>query len=197
VASPFLSYDISMLTYEEIRKNYRPTDIKILLVAESPPPAATVESGRHFYRTDKIRKEDRLFVNTVKALYADATKCSEKELETNKEQWLHRLQSDGWYMIEALEESQQHETTKEQRQALIRENLPKLIQRIKQLTSKDTKLILIKSNVFEAAGEALRAAGFHVLNTELVDYPGRFNQGAYRRKLAELARGYPNAKRRE
>ena len=34
--------------------------------------------------------------------------------------------------------------------------------------------------------DKLRQAGFTVLNTELVDYPGRFNQRAYREKLAQL-----------
>jgi len=41
--------------------------------------------------------------------------------------------------------------------------------------------------VFDVAAEPLRAAGFHVLNTELVDYPGQFNQHAYREKLVKLA----------
>jgi hypothetical protein len=55
------------------------------------------------------------------------------------------------------------------------------------LADPDTKIILIKSNVFEAAAEPLRQAGFTVLNKELLDYPGHFNQRAYREKLAKLA----------
>jgi hypothetical protein len=46
---------------------------------------------------------------------------------------------------------------------------------------------LVKSNVFEVAAEPLRDAGFTVLNHELVDYPGHYNQKAYREKLARLA----------
>lgn len=34
--------------------------------------------------------------------------------------------------------------------------------------------------------EPLRAAGFTVLNTELLDYPGRFNQADFRRKLSGM-----------
>jgi hypothetical protein len=63
-----------------------------------------------------------------------------------------------------------------------------LIQRVKGLADKGTKIILIKSNVFEAAAEPLRQAGFNIINTELVDYPGRFNQAAYRDKLARLSK---------
>ena len=56
-----------------------------------------------------------------------------------------------------------------------------------ELTGADTKLILIKSNVFDVAAEPLREAGFTVLNTELLDYPGHFNQRSYREKLARYA----------
>ncbi len=60
------------------------------------------------------------------------------------------------------------------------------MKRVKKLANTKTKLILIKSNVFDVAAEPLRSAGFKVLNTELVDYPGQFNQRDYREKLARL-----------
>lgn len=160
----------------------------MLLIAESPPPAADVASSRHFYRTGKNYPEDRLFVNTIRALYPETLDISQSELATQKDQWLRRFQHDGWYMIEALEESQKHEVTKQQRQERIRNALPRLIERVQKLAQSDTKIILIKSNVFEVATEPLRSAGFTVLNTELVDYPGRFNQKAYREKLSKLVK---------
>lgn len=175
-----------MESYDEIRKRYIPKPVKVLLIAESPPPSADRASSRHFYRSEKIRTDDRLFVNTIKALYTEATNMTEAMLEPNKQQWLQRFQADGWYMIEALEESQRHAVTKKQRQALIAQCLPRLIERVKALADKHTKIILIKSNVFEVAAEPLRKAGFTVLNTELLDYPGRYNQRAYREKLSKL-----------
>lgn len=177
-----------METYNKLRQRYRPAHIKMLLIAESPPPPQDTPSSRHFYRSEKIRTDDRLFTNTIKALYPAAADLSEAQLEQDKEHWLRTFQSDGWYMIEALETSQQHRVTKPARQARIRESLPRLIERVRELASEDTKIVLIKSNVFEVAAEPLRDAGFTVLNTELVDYPGHFNQRAYRDKLAGLAR---------
>lgn len=177
-----------MNEYDELRQKYRPKHIKMLLIAESPPPtSAETPSSRHFYRSDRIRRDDRLFTNTIKALYAEAAALTEPQIQSEKEAWLRRLQNDGWYMIEALETSQEHEVTKEQRQERIRQSLPRLIERVKGLTEKDTKIILIKSNPYVIAAEPLRQAGFTVLNTDLVDYPGRFNQRAYREKLAKLA----------
>lgn len=112
---------------------------------------------------------------------------TENELEPKKEQWLQKFKSDGFYIIEALETSQEHEVTKNERQERIAATLPRLLDRVRKLASQDTKIILIKSNVYQVAAEPLRQAGFTVLNTELVDYPGRFNQRDYREKLARLA----------
>lgn len=182
------AYTNDMSEYDALRKTYKPKHIKLLLIAESPPPGrADIPSSRHFYRADQIRREDRLFTNTIKALYPEAANMTETQIQPNKEDWLRRLQADGVYMIEALEESQHHEVTKDERQERIRTALPRLTKRISELASDDTKLVLIKSNVYEVAAEPLREAGFAVLNTALVDYPGRFNQRDYREKLHALA----------
>jgi len=176
-----------MSSYEVTRRRYKPSHISLLLIAESPPPSAATQSSRQFYRSDRIRTDDRLFTNTIWALYPETAALPERELEEHKDEWLRRLQRGGIYMIEALETSQRHSVTKEQRQERIREALPQLFARVRELAAADTRIILIKSNVFEVAAQPLKQAGFHVLNTELVDYPGHFNQRAYRQKLAALA----------
>jgi tRNA(Leu) C34 or U34 (ribose-2'-O)-methylase TrmL len=175
-----------MTTYEKIRQSYKPGHVRVLLIAESPPPPANIQSSRQFYYHDRIRTADRLFVNTIKALYEEADKLTEAQIEANKEAWLKRFQADGFYMIEALDESQPHEATKQERQEKIRAHLPVLLEKVRALAEADTKIILIKSNVFDVAARPLRDAGFQVLNTELVDYPGQFNQRAYREKLRRL-----------
>lgn len=179
-----------MSSYEKARRQYKPENIKVLIIAESPPPEADIESSRHFYRADRVRKNDRLFINTIKALYPEAVRLAETDLEQQKETWLRRFQKDGWYMIEALEQSQPHEISKRDRQERIKHSLSRLIKRVQALANKDTAIILVKSNVFEAAAEPLRQTGFRVLNRELVDYPGQFNQKAYREKLSRLAKAY-------
>lgn len=176
-----------MSTYEDIREQYKPSRINLLLIAESPPPSPEIQSSRQFYYTDRLRRDDRLFTNTMWALYPETAELTEEELEAEKEAWLLRLKKDGIYMIEALEVSQRHAVTKKQRQQHIRDALPRLIERVQALATKDTKIVLIKSNVFDVAAEPLKQAGFRVLNTEFVDYPGHFNQRAYREKLAQLA----------
>jgi len=175
-----------MSDYDTTREQYKPKHIKILLIAESQPPAAGVASSRQFYRTDVIYREDRLFTNTMRALYLDAAELPEAELKQQKQQWLHHFQKDGWYMTEALTTSLAHEVTKQERQKLIAAHLPALLARVQKLVEPGTKIILIKSNVFDVAAQPLRKAGYKVLNHELLDYPGRFNQRTYREKLAAL-----------
>jgi tRNA(Leu) C34 or U34 (ribose-2'-O)-methylase TrmL len=175
-----------MESYEAARRAFKPDHIKVLFIAESQPPAAGVTSSRQFYRTDQIYPGDRLFVNTIKALYGEADDQTEKEIEAKKSYWLNRFSSDGYYMIEALDESLPHEATKQERQEKIRSAIPTLLKKVDALASEDTRLILIKSNVFEVATEPLRNAGYSVLNHELVDYPGQYNQRAYREKVRSL-----------
>ena len=175
-----------MNEYETQRHQYKPQHIHYLLIAESLPPSAGADSSRQFYRTDQAYSNDRLFINTIRALYPEAIDNPQSDLEQQKKSWLSRLQKDGIYMIEALEVSLAHEVTKQQRQDYIRKALPRLLERVTELAQPDTKIILIKSNVFDVAAEPLKQAGFTVLNTELIDYPGRFNQRAYREKLSKL-----------
>jgi len=178
------------MTYESVRVQYRPEHIRFLFIAESPPPSPEIQSSRQFYYTDRIRKDDRLFTNTIRALYPETAELKEEELEKTKVLWLQRFKTDGFYMIEALPESQVHETTKKQRQERIGVALPWLLDKVKSLVEPDTGIILIKSNVYDVAAEPLKKAGFTVLNTELVDYPGHFNQRPYREKLAKLVEGH-------
>lgn len=177
-----------MSEYDSIRENYLPKEIKVLLIAESPPPSADIQSSRHFYRTDRIRRDDRLFTNTIRAVYPDLQEQTEQQLEQQKDTLLKRFQSDGFYFIEALPVSMVHEITKKQRQINIHDVLPELIEKVQNLANHKTSIVLIKSNVFDVAREPLLRAGFHVLNKELVDYPGRYNQRAYREKLSDLLR---------
>src|SRR4051812_9559769 len=101
-----------MSSYDEIRQMYRPEVIKYLLIAESPPPRAGVASSRQFYRAEYQSPDDRLYANTMRAVFAEAEDLSNKELEEGKEQWLRRFKDAGFYMIEALEKSLVHEVTK-------------------------------------------------------------------------------------
>ncbi|MGI0133571.1 MAG: hypothetical protein ACREBW_01245, partial [Candidatus Micrarchaeaceae archaeon] len=79
-----------MSDYEHIREHYKPARINLLLIAESPPPSPETQSSRQFYYADRIRSDDRLFTNTIWALYPETSRLSEAELEAEKAAWLLR-----------------------------------------------------------------------------------------------------------
>jgi hypothetical protein len=177
-----------MNEYELVRQKYRPEVIKYLLIAESPPPGPGVGSSRQFYRAEYQAPDDRLYANTMRAVFSEAQDLGSQELEAGKADWLERFKGAGFYMIEALEESLEHEVTKKQRQEILAAHAQRVIERVQDLAAPETRLILIKSNVFDTLAGPLREAGFDVLNTELLDYPGRFNQADFRRKLSQMVR---------
>ncbi len=171
--------------YENLRRSYKPVQIEWLFIAESPPPEADTISTRHFYRSG-VGEGDRLFSNTIKALYPQASTLTAAELANSKPQWLKRLQADRCYMIEALDESQPHKATSSERQQKLKDHLPQLIHKVQELADQNTKIILIKSNPFKIATEPLRQAGFNVLNQALLDYPGYWREEPYRTKLKAI-----------
>lgn len=175
--------------YEKLRLSYKPTIINWLFIAESPPPPAGTVSTRHFYRTG-VGTGDRLFANTIKALYAEASSLSEAELAEQKETWLRRFQQDGCYMIECLDESLAHGTTPTERKQKIKAALPQLIAKVQELATPQTQIILIKSNPYNIATNPLKEAGFKVINQALIDYPGYWREEPYRQKLAETIKNH-------
>lgn len=175
-----------MESYENLRSRYKPARIAWLFIAESPPPDdAKRPSTRHFYRTD-TGEGDRLFANTMKALYAAARDLSEEDLRRQKAMWLQLFQADGCYMIEALEESIEHGVKAAERVKRLKAATPRLIERVQQLALPYTKIMLIKSNPYNICAEPLRAAGYNVINDGILNYPGYWQEQAYQAKLASL-----------
>lgn len=171
--------------YEKLRQSYKPAVIKWLFVTESPPPQAGTTSTRHFYRAE-AGEGDRLFVNTIKGLYPEAKLQSEAGIAKDKSKWLDRLKADGVYQIESLIESMPHGSSQAVRREALKAAGPDLIKRIQGLISLDTKIILVKSTVYNYLGKALKDAKLPVINEALLDYPGFWREQPYQAKLSAL-----------
>jgi hypothetical protein len=177
------------IEYEKLREKYRPEHIKWLFIAESPPPKKLIHSTRYFYLPDydpKLGEEDRLFSNTIRALYPEADKLSKEELQAEKEKWLRRFQADGCYLIEASPVSFPHRFKPRERQEKLKEYFPWLLERVESLAEEDTRIILIKSNVFIVVEGKLKMRGYKVINDGNLTYPGVWQEQVYRTKLKEL-----------
>lgn len=172
-----ISGQVAMKRISEARARYRPTIIRYLLVAESPPD---LDSGRFFYFDDVARK-DSLFWETMKVLYPSDMPPSGYP-RCQKPEFLGRFKSDGFYLIDAVEEPLGNASTSLKVQR-IRDSLPRLRDELRGVCQQGTKIILISATVFAACEALLKEDGFNVINSEMIDFPGSGCQQEFREKF--------------
>jgi len=141
---------------------YKPSSIRLLLVAEAPPE----DLARYFYFED-VREHDSLFRYVCRAIL-------EKEpTREGKAELLAELRDAGVFLIDLLEDPQEDER-------VMPERVSDLVRRCRQL--RPTRIILIKVSVYEAAFEALHRAGLPVVNVR-VPFPGAGQQRRFMEQM--------------
>lgn len=158
----------------QARLKYKPSRVKTLLIAEAAPDSI----DRFFYYTD-VRKHDYLFLGVAEVLYPD---LKEKYLESGRDKEikndiLRKFQNDGFYLLDLSELplSYLHSSLEEQ--------LPQLIKNIRQVVENDTRIILIKANVYDIAYTKLKDQ-FRVINKR-IPFPGQGGQLKFRKEFKE------------
>ena len=171
--------------YKEASEKYRPDKIKILFIAESPPFYKKDEEPRYFY-FEKLTGNDSLFREIMKVLYPNEHLQSKK----GKIQLLKKFQKNGFFLIDACECPINQEKKKKVRNYHIEKNFPKLKEKIKKLINKDTKIILIKKNVYDLLHKKLKDEKFNVINNKFLPFPSHGHQIKFREKLICLLDGH-------
>ena len=90
--------------YERRRAAFRPTTIRLLLIAESPPPIREDQRGkteRPFFYERSLSHRDNLFRAVVEGLYATTLPSGAQPAEL-KVPWLERLRNDGVFLIDVV-----------------------------------------------------------------------------------------------
>ena len=164
-----------MPSFLEAATRYRPDEIRILFIAESPPAFKDEQKKSYFYFAPNPGN-DILFGTIVEALYqADYRKASGRKTEL-----LQRLRDDGYWLMDAVETPINRIAGRvvkpKERAEFIRQNLPDLLDRLAALKqegaiSDSTGIILIKKIVFETLAEDLQSAGYRVLHSQKIDFP--------------------------
>ncbi|MFC1700537.1 hypothetical protein ACFLZ0_00075 [Patescibacteria group bacterium] len=171
---------MSIEIYEKAAKKFKPNKIKILFIAESPPFKKEGEELRYFY-FENSRGKDFLFGSIMEVLFPNEYDI----FKTNKDKilLLDKFKENGFFLIDACDYPiNQHKD----RDLFINNDFPKLIQKIKTLIDNDTKIILIKKNIFELLFDKLKSHGFNVINDEHLDFPSCGNQLKFKNKLNNL-----------
>lgn len=152
---------------ERARLRYKPDSVKYVLVAEAPP-----DSLERFFYFEEVRKHDYLFLGVAQALYPD---LKEKFLLSGrssdiKKQILDKFKGDGFYLLD-LSDLPLSILSKP-----LESQLPLLIEKLRSLVQEDTKIILIKANVYDIAFPALKDVYFDNIIDVRIPFPGQGSQ---------------------
>ncbi|HEX9991046.1 MAG TPA: hypothetical protein VGE45_21510 [Chloroflexia bacterium] len=152
-----------MLTwYDELRQQYRPTNLKVLLIAESPPDSDA--NNRRFFYAPELSRFDNLYRGVVKALYGYETIN-----EYDKTKVLERLRDDGYWLIDAVE-SPINNLGKPARRRAIKEGIPGLVTRCQKLAP-EHGVIICHSVVYKFSAARLIDGGVSILQNGPLRFP--------------------------
>jgi hypothetical protein len=152
------------LWYENLRAEHKPDSVRVLLLAESPPDPGS--SDRRFFYNSRLTAHDNLFRSVALAAYGLDKKALQR---TPKVETLHRLQADGFFLIDAVGYPINH-MEPGARQHAIQEAVPDLIERCRQLAPADGVFICAKP-VHKAVTHLLRQANITILNKSPAPFP--------------------------
>jgi hypothetical protein len=152
-------------------RKYRPTAVKLLLVAEAPPSSL----DRYFYFED-VSTQDSLFRYVARAiLKVEPTRETKPDL-------LARLRDRGVFLIDL-----KRDPVSDERSSLV-EEVPGLVQRARRLAPE--RIIVVKSSVFDLVRGALLGAGLPLVD-EPVPFPGSGQQRRFEESFARALRRKP------
>ena len=163
------------VNFNRARRKYRPRNIRLLLIAESPP-----SSGGFFYFPMTIGK-DHLFRETMKAL--DLWPRNEPMRKgVDKRPMLLRFQSMGLYLLDTCDFPVDKLRPMKRRKAVLQQ-MPRLIDDV--IEADPPHILVVKSTIFNPVVMALEESGLRsrILNTGPVPFPSHGNQRVYRSSL--------------
>ncbi len=164
--------------YARARNKYKPTEVNVLLVAESPP-----SSGGYFYAEWAIGK-DHLFRETMKALRLWPVDRPMRK-GCDKRPMLEHFRSLGFFLIDTCE-LPVDKMPPGQRRLSTAQGAMTLPNRVKRLGP--AGILIVKKTVFSPVRQALSIAGFEdrILNKKSLPFPSHGNQRRFRRMMRFL-----------
>lgn len=169
--------------FEKARRKYKPKEIKLLFIAETPPK---LDSDRFFY-FEEVDKQDSLFIEIMKFLYPEITKqIDTRTIRLRKKEFLEKFRNDGFYLIDSLDTPFERKYSPSQKRNIIVKGQEQLLSKISELLNEKTKVILIAAPVFHANFDFLKRNGVPILNSEPIDFPGSGGQRKFREKMRKI-----------
>lgn len=169
--------------YREAALRYRPSRIRVLFIAESPPVPRDGQPSYFFFEESR---SNMLFATVICATLG----VEYRKADRNKAELLRAFQAAGYWLIDAVEHPI-NDVPPKGRPAIVRENLPDLLRRLAALRAEgvlddSTGIAIVKRDVWATIGWPLDANGYRVLNRDAaIGFPGYHRD---RRTVAEIRR---------
>lgn len=161
---------------------YRPTPVRILFLAESPP-AYSSESRKSYFFFEENPGGDLLFASIVRAVLDVRYRKSDG---VPKKSILQSFQANGNWLMDAVEYPINNidgkRTSDSVRKKYIDKEKSNLLARISALRAENgatrITVVLIKNLVYECLGQPLRQSGFYVPQLGPIGFPRYYEDPA-------------------
>lgn len=150
--------------YQQLRMQWKPDHVKLLLVAESAPDSgAAAATERRFFYAPMVSRADNLFRGVILALYGAKVTTGD-----DRTPWLTRLRDDGVWLIDLAPFPVNKLSSGDRRRALL-EHAPARTREILDLAPDG--IVICHAPTFRALAPALVAAGAPLLHDEAIPFP--------------------------
>lgn len=143
---------------EKARLKYKPDRVKYLLIAEAPP-----DNIERFFYYENVRQHDYLFLGVAQALYPELKEnfLANGRNSDIKKSILLKFKADGFYLLDLSDLPLSLMTGN------LLAQLPTLIKKINEVADEQTKIILIKANVYDIAFHPLQEKFNNVIDIRI------------------------------
>ncbi|WP_022894559.1 hypothetical protein [Agromyces subbeticus] len=171
--------------YQQLRKQWKPNPVRLLLVAESAPAPGAAAADRRFFYAPTVSRHDNLFRAVVIALYGQRVLTGDDRAEL-----LGRLRSDGVWLIDLSPFPVNHLSPGRRQRTLV-EHAPARVRDIESLTPDG--VVICHTLTYRALAPGLTAAGAPLLHERPIPFPlGNFQAAfvvSFRTAVAPLGLG--------
>jgi hypothetical protein len=172
----FVAFVDSNITRDQARERYRPSPIRTILIAESPP----VDPDRFFY-FESVTEHDSLYLETMKVLFPGR---SAKDYRNAKADYLGKFRDGGLFLLDATDTPIMKKANKK---ALVERDKTKLLAKLNRFgVSRKVPIVLVSKSVWDVHNIYLRGMGYSVANTVMIPFPGSGQQKRFRQRLRSV-----------
>jgi hypothetical protein len=152
--------------YSQLRNDWKPEDVKLLLIGESAPDDGGNAENRRFFYAGELTARDALFRGVVHAVFDVSHLDSRTD---SKLVWLEKLRDRGIFLIDLVPYPVNGANKKVERPRARRASVVDCVKRASAV--KPDGIIVCHKPSFKLLNKPLRVAGLPLLHSEGIPFP--------------------------